>query len=49
MAKNKGLHKSVTWLYDRYVVRKQTLAQMAAEAGVSIEMINRSLKAAGIK
>lgn len=49
MAKNKGLHKSVAWLYDRYVMRKQTLAQMSAEAGVSIEMINRSLKAAGIK
>ena len=49
MAKNKRLHKSVTWLRDRYVMRKQTLAQMSAEAGVSIEMINKSLKAAGLK
>ena len=49
MAKNLGLHKSPDWLRRRYVEEKRTLAEMAKEAGVSIEMINRSLRKNGIK
>lgn len=49
MAKNLGLHKSVAWLTRRYSVEKLTLAEMAKEAGVSIEMINQSLKRSGLK
>ena len=49
MAKNKGLHKSKVWLSDRYINKRMTLAQMSAEAGVSIEMINSSLRKHGIK
>ena len=50
MARNNlGLHKSRSWLYQRYVTEKKTLAEMSEEALVSIEMINKSLKASGIK
>ena len=49
MAKNIGLHKSSTWLHNRFVIKKYTLSQMAKEAGVSIEMINQSLKKEGLK
>ena len=49
MAKNLGLHKSETWLRQRYVMEGKTLAEMSKEAGVSIEMINRSLRKFGVK
>lgn len=49
MAKNLGLHKSETWLRQRYVMEGKTLAEMSKEAGVSIEMINRSLRKLGVK
>ena len=48
MAKNLGLHRSPQWLYSRRVLMKKTLAEMSKEAGVSIEMINLSLKKHGI-
>lgn len=49
MAKNKGLHKSKVWLGQRFVIEKKTLAEMAEEAGVSIEMINLNLRKFGFK
>ena len=49
MVKSKVLHKSEAWLKMRRVMQKKTLAEMADEAGVSIEMISRSLKKAGIR
>lgn len=49
MAKNSGLHNSPAWLRHRFSLEKKTLAEMASEAGVSIEMINKSLRKYGIK
>ena len=49
MAKNKGLHKSKMWLTQRFIIEKKTLAEMSVEAGVSIEMINQSLRKFGLK
>lgn len=50
MARNNlGLHKNKSWLYQRYVMERKTLDEMSKEAGVSIEMINRSLRSHNIK
>lgn len=46
---NSGLHKSAAWLHSRRVVLKRTLEEMSKEAGVSAEMISRSLKKHGLK
>lgn len=49
MAKNKGFHKSEAWLRQRRIIERKTYQEMSDEAGVSSEMIRRSLNARGIK
>ena len=48
MAKNLGLHNSKLWLKSRRDQGK-TMKEMSDEAGVSVEIISRSLKKFGIK
>lgn len=42
------LYQSQSWLYDRYVIKKKTITEMAKEAGCSHMTIQRALENLGI-
>lgn len=42
------LYKSKTWLYDRYVVKKMNIRDIAKEAGASVQTIQNYLEKFGL-
>ena len=49
MAKNSGLHHSEAYLKKRLHLDKKTPEQIAAECGVSLQIIYRQMKKFGLK
>ena len=42
------IYKSQVWLYNRYVVQRKTIVEMAKEAGCSHMTIQRELEKLGL-
>ena len=49
MPHSTGLHNNRTWLFDRYNIKKLSVAKIAKEAGVSEVSVYAAIKKFGLK
>ena len=49
MGHSAGLHNNRTWLFDRYNIKKLSVAKIAKEAGVSEVSVYAAIKKFGLK